>query len=328
MCGGFQVVEPRVSPSPSGVTWLDIAESQAGQRIDNFLLALLKGVPRSRIYRLLRKGEVRVNNGRTKPEYKLLTGDRLRLPPVRTAPPRELPEPTPDLQQALTDRVMSRGEGWLVLDKPAGLAVHGGSGVALGVIEALRATWPEQRALELVHRLDRDTSGCLLVAATRSALLSLQRQMRDGSMEKKYLALVTGSWPGGLTEVNAPLRKNTLSSGERIVRADVDGKPALTRFRVVQRLPGFTLVEARLETGRTHQIRVHCQLMGHPVAGDPKYGARDANREAREFGLRRMFLHAAELIFEDPATHAEAAGRAPLPHELAEVLRRLAACAG
>lgn len=322
------MTQPRLSPSPTGVTWLDITEVQAGQRIDNFLLALLKGVPRSRIYRLLRKGEVRVNNGRTKPEYKLLAGDRLRVPPVRTAPPRELPEPPPALQQELTDRIVSRGEGWLVLDKPAGLAVHGGSGVALGVIEALRAIWPEQRALELVHRLDRDTSGCLLVASTRSALLSLQRQMRDGAMEKKYLALVAGSWPGGLTEVNAPLRKNTLSSGERIVRADVDGKSALTRFRVVQRLPGFTLVEARLETGRTHQIRVHCQLMGHPVAGDPKYGARDANREAREFGLRRMFLHAAELMFEDPATHVQVAGNAPLPDELAEVLRRLAACAG
>jgi 23S rRNA pseudouridine955/2504/2580 synthase len=325
MYDGFQVVEPRVPLTPNGVTWLDITEPQAGQRIDNFLLALLKGVPRSRIYRLLRKGEVRINNRRTKPEYKLLTGDRLRLPPVRTAPPRDLPEPPLALQRELTDRVVSSGEGWLVLDKPAGLAVHGGSGVALGVIEALRALWPERRALELVHRLDRDTSGCLLIASGRPVLLALQRQMRAGSMEKKYLALVAGNWPSGLTEVNAPLRKNTLSSGERIVRADVGGKPALTRFTVVQRLPGFTLIEARLGTGRTHQIRVHCQLMGHPVAGDPKYGARDANRDAREFGLRRMFLHAAELIFEDPATQVESVGRAPLPHELAEVVRRLAA---
>lgn len=322
------MTQPRLSPSATGVAWLDITEVQAGQRIDNFLLALLKGVPRSRIYRLLRKGEVRVNNGRTRPDYKLLAGDRLRVPPVRTAPPRELPAPPPALQQELTDRIVTRGEGWLMLDKPAGLAVHGGSGVALGVIEALRAIWPDRAALELVHRLDRDTSGCLLVASTRSALLSLQRQMREGAMEKKYLALVVGSWPSGLTEVNAPLRKNTLSSGERIVRADVDGKSALTRFKVVQRLGGFTLVEACLETGRTHQIRVHCQLMGHPVAGDPKYGAREANREAREFGLRRMFLHAAELGFEDPATHVQVAGRAPLPHELAEVLRRLAASAG
>ncbi|MGE3295964.1 MAG: RluA family pseudouridine synthase [Porticoccaceae bacterium] len=322
------MTEFRVSPSPNGVTWLDIAEEQAGQRIDNFLLALLKGVPRSRIYRLLRKGEVRVNNGRTKPEYKLLAGDRLRLPPVRTAPLRVSSTPPLALQQSLTDRVVSRGEGWLVLDKPAGLAVHGGSGVALGVIEALRAIWPDRRSLELVHRLDRDTSGCLLIASARSALLSLQRQMRDGAMEKKYLALVAGRWPDGLREVSAPLRKNTLSSGERRVRADVDGKPALTRFTVVRRLPGFTLVEARLATGRTHQIRVHCQLMGHPVAGDPKYGARDANQKAREFGLRRMFLHAAELIFEDPATQIQAAGRAPLPHELAEVLRRLAELPG
>lgn len=321
------MADPGFLPSPEAVSWLDITEAQAGQRIDNFLLTLLKGVPRSRVYRLLRKGEVRVNKGRIGPDYKLLAGDRLRLPPVRTAPPRARTEPPRALQQDLQDRVLSRGAGWLVLDKPAGLAVHGGSGVALGAIEALRAIWPDERALELVHRLDRDTSGCLLVATTRAALVSLQRQMRDGAMEKKYLALVAGSWPGGLTEVNAPLKKNTLSSGERVVRAEVGGKPALTRFRVVQRLPGFTLLEARLATGRTHQIRVHCQLMGHPIAGDPKYGSRDADREARQFGLRRLFLHAAELIFRDPEQGMRVEGRAPLPPDLAEVLRRMAPAA-
>lgn len=321
------MADPGFLPSPEAVSWLDITEAQAGQRIDNFLLTLLKGVPRSRVYRLLRKGEVRVNKGRIGPDYKLLAGDRLRLPPVRTAPPRARTEPPRALQQDLQDRVLSRGAGWLVLDKPAGLAVHGGSGVALGAIEALRAIWPDERALELVHRLDRDTSGCLLVATTRAALVSLQRQMRDGAMEKKYLALVAGSWPGGLTEVNAPLKKNTLSSGERVVRAEVGGKPALTRFRVVQRLPGFTLLEARLATGRTHQIRVHCQLMGHPIAGDPKYGSRDADREARQFGLRRLFLHAAELIFQDPEQGMRVEGRAPLPPDLAEVLRRMAPAA-
>lgn len=318
------MADPGFIPSPEAVSWLDITEAQAGQRVDNFLLALLKGVPRSRIYRLLRKGEVRVNKGRIGPDYKLLAGDRLRVPPVRTAPPRTSIEPPQALQQQLRDRVQSRGAGWLVLDKPAGLAVHGGSGVALGVIEALRAMWSDERALELVHRLDRDTSGCLLVATTRAALVALQRQMRDGAMEKNYLALVAGSWPSGLTEVNAPLKKNTLSSGERIVRAEVGGKPALTRFRVVQRLPGFTLLEARLATGRTHQIRVHCQLLGHPIAGDPKYGSRDADRQAREFGLRRLFLHAAELIFQDPAQGVRVEGRAPLPADLAEVLRRMA----
>lgn len=318
------MADPGFAPSPNAVSWLDITEAQAGQRIDNFLLTLLKGVPRSHVYRLLRKGEVRVNKGRIGPDYKLLAGDRVRVPPVRTAPPRERSEPPRALQQDLQDRVLRRGAGWLVLDKPAGLAVHGGSGVALGAIEALRAIWPDERALELVHRLDRDTSGCLLFATTRAALVALQRQMREGGMDKHYLVLVAGSWPGGLTEVNAPLKKNTLSSGERIVRAEAGGKPSLTRFRVVQRLSGFTLLEARLATGRTHQIRVHCQLMGHPVAGDPKYGSRDADRQARELGLRRLFLHAAELIFQDPAHGTRVEGRAPLPPDLAEVLRRLA----
>lgn len=309
--------------SRPAVAQLDITEHTAGQRIDNFLLTLLKGVPRSRIYRLVRKGEVRVNNKRVRPEYRLCAGDRLRLPPVRRAaeaPQLRVPR---SLRDELAGRVLARGAGWMVLDKPAGIAVHGGSGLDLGVIEAARLIWPGDR-LDLVHRLDRDTSGCLLIATGRAALVALQAQLRGGSMGKKYLVLVKGRWPRELREVNAPLRKNTLSSGERMVRADVAGKAAITHFRVERYLSGHTLLEARLDTGRTHQIRVHCQLMGHPVAGDVKYGDAEANRELRGLGLRRLFLHAAALEFDDLEGHRMRC-RAPLPADLHMLVTGLSA---
>lgn len=303
------------------VTQHDITERSAGQRIDNFLLGLLKGVPRSRIYRLLRKGEVRVNNRRTKPEYRLCLGDRVRVPPVRCA---EEPAPiqvSQSLRTNLETRVLARGEGWLVIDKPSGIAVHGGSGLTLGVIEALREIWPDE-SLDLVHRLDRETSGCLLIASRRAALVALQNQMRGGTIDKRYWVLVKGRWPRELREVNAPLRKNTLSSGERLVRADVAGKPALTYFRVERQWPGYTLLEARLDTGRTHQIRVHCQLMGYPVVGDTKYGDSAANSSLRRLGLRRLFLHAAQLGFHD--LDGQRIGcQSPLPDDLDRVVARL-----
>ena len=305
------------------VTRLDISEGAAGQRIDNFLMTLLKGVPRSRIYRLVRKGEVRVNDKRVRPEYRLCAGDRLRLPPVRTAVQSAQPRVPQVLRDDLAARVLASGEGWMVLDKPSGIAVHGGSGLALGIIEAARLIWPGDR-LDLVHRLDRDTSGCLLIASSRGALVALQAQLRVGSMDKKYLVLVKGRWPRECREVNAPLRKNALSSGERVVRVDVAGKAAITHFRVERHLPGYTLLQARLDTGRTHQIRVHCQLMGHPVAGDVKYGDAEANRELRRLGLKRLFLHAEGLAFDAPEGKRIRC-RAPLSDDLEALLGRLAA---
>ena len=307
----------------TAVSFVDIDSEAAGQRIDNFLLARLKGVPKSRVYRLLRKGEVRVNKGRIKPEYRLLEGDRIRLPPIRVAERSAPPLPSQSLRADLLSSIVRQNEHWLVLNKPSGLAVHGGSGVSLGVIEALRGLWPEARNLELVHRLDRDTSGCLLITKKRSALRELQAQMRAGSINKQYLVLVAGRWPKGLTLVDAPLRKNTLSSGERVVRADKEGKSARTHFKVLRAFTDFTLVEATLETGRTHQIRVHCQLMGHPVAGDPKYGDKAANQNLKAHGLTRLFLHAYKLGFRDPVTSERTTCEAPLSKALSGVLENL-----
>lgn len=305
------------------VSFVDIDPDSAGQRIDNFLLSRLKGVPKSRIYRLLRKGEVRVNKGRIRPEYRLLAGDQIRLPPIRVSERDAPPLPGEGLRASLLSGIVYQNEHCLVLNKPSGLAVHGGSGVNLGVIEALRGLWPEQRHLELVHRLDRDTSGCLLIAKKRSALRTLQTQMREGSMTKRYQVLVVGAWPRDLRRVDAPLRKNTLSSGERIVRADREGKSAVTHFKVLKAYRDFTLLEATLETGRTHQIRVHCQLMGHPVAGDAKYGDRETGRSSKALGLKRLFLHAHQLGLRNPADGERLVCEAPLPGHLQTVVNQL-----
>jgi 23S rRNA pseudouridine955/2504/2580 synthase len=272
----------------------------AGQRIDNFLLRELKGVPKSRIYNLLRRGEVRVNKGRVKAEYRLQDGDQVRIPPVRSAVAEAKPggAPSQGLQQRLNAAILFEDDGLLVLDKPAGLAVHGGSGLSYGLIEALRAMRPEARFLELVHRLDRDTSGCIMVAKKRSALVTLHAALRGDGVDKRYLALVAGHWPQARRRVAAPLEKNTLQSGERMVRVSTAGKEALTEFEVVERFAQATLVEARPVTGRTHQIRVHAQYAGHPLACDDKYGDRDADIRFREQGLRRLFLHAHSLSFD------------------------------
>jgi 23S rRNA pseudouridine955/2504/2580 synthase len=278
-----------------------VDSGSAGQRVDNFLLRELKGVPKSRIYNLLRRGEVRVNKGRVKAEYRLQDGDEVRIPPVRHAAADTASTggaPSPGLQQRLTAAILFEDEGLLVLDKPAGLAVHGGSGLSYGLIEALRAMRPEARFLELVHRLDRDTSGCIMVAKKRSALVALHEALRGDGVDKRYLALVSGSWPQGKRRVAAPLEKNTLQSGERMVRVSTAGKEALTEFQVVERFPQATLVEARPVTGRTHQIRVHAQFAGHPLACDDKYGDRTADARFREQGLRRLFLHAHSLSFD------------------------------
>jgi 23S rRNA pseudouridine955/2504/2580 synthase len=305
------------------VQWLDISAEQAGQRIDNFLLRLLKGVPKSRIYRLLRKGEVRVNKGRIGPEYRLVSGDQVRIPPVRVAEPAVVASPPGGVLQRLAAAVIYEDERLLVLDKPAGVAVHGGSGLDYGVIEGLRALRPRAPFLELVHRLDRETSGCLMVAKKRSELRMLHELLRTAGVHKRYLLLAMGAWRQGPWQVDAPLKKNQLSGGERIVRVDERGKPARTRFRCLETYAGASLMEAELETGRTHQIRVHAAYTGHPLAGDAKYGDPAFNRRLRELGLKRLFLHAHYVAFRDPERDRAIEVSAPLSADLRAVIQQL-----
>ena len=294
-----------------------ISADEAGQRIDNFLRTQLKGVPKSMIYRILRKGEVRVNKKRIKPEYKLEAGDEVRIPPVRVAE-REEAAVSPKLAKvaSLADAIVYEDEHILVMNKPSGTAVHGGSGLSFGVIEGLRALRPEARFLELVHRLDRDTSGILLVAKKRSALRSLHEQLREKGMQKDYLALVRGQWPSHLKVVQAPLLKNILQSGERVVRVSSEGKPSETRFKVEERYEIATLVKASPVTGRTHQIRVHTLHGGHPIAFDDRYGDREFDRQLAGTGLNRLFLHAAALRFTHPHTGEVMRMEAPLDDQL------------
>ena len=280
----------------SSVQLLEVAPDHAGQRIDNYLRAQLKGVPKTLVYRILRKGEVRVNKGRIKPDYKLQAGDVIRVPPLRLA---ERDEPAP-LAQGLLERleaaIVYEDKALIVLNKPAGIAVHGGSGLNYGVIEAFRQLRPESKDIELVHRLDRDTSGLLMIAKKRSMLRHLHEALRGDGVDKRYLALVRGSWPAVRKQVRAPLMKSNLRSGERMVEVNVEGKDALTLFRVVRRFGEFaTLVEASPVAGRTHQIRVHARHAGHAIAGDSKYGDDDFTREVRELGGKRLFLHAHAL---------------------------------
>lgn len=302
-----------------------ITADEAGQRIDNFLRTQLKGVPKSMIYRILRKGEVRVNKKRIKPEYKLEAGDEVRIPPVRVAE-REEEAVSPHLQKvaALADVILYEDDHILVLNKPSGTAVHGGSGLSFGVIEGLRALRPEARFLELVHRLDRDTSGVLLVAknARRCVLCMSNYVKRDA---KDYLALVRGQWQSHVKSVQAPLLKNILQSGERIVRVSQEGKPSETRFKVEERYAFATLVRCSPVTGRTHQIRVHTQYAGHPIAFDDRYGDREFDRQLTEAGtgLNRLFLHAAALKFTHPGTGEVMRIEAPMDDGLKRCLQKL-----
>jgi len=279
-----------------GVQLVEIGADLAGQRIDNYLLGRLKGAPRSLIYRILRKGEVRVNKGRIRPDYRLQAGDLLRIPPVRLEPRQAPSRPADAVLRQLEAAIVYEDDRILVLNKPSGLAVHGGSGLRYGVIEGLRALRPEARYLELVHRLDRETSGCLLIARRRSALRMLHELLRENRIDKRYLALVRGRWQGGRRIVEAPLRKNVLRSGERIVRVDPGGKPSRSVFRPLAIGELASLMEVRLDTGRTHQIRVHAAHIGHPIAGDEKYGDPEFDRQLRmRTGLNRLFLHARSL---------------------------------
>lgn len=306
------------------VQLITISDDEAGQRIDNFLLARLKGVPKSMIYRIVRKGEVRVNKGRIKAEYKLAPGDVVRVPPVRVAEREEAPVSAKlDKVAALANCILYEDDHLLLLNKPSGTAVHGGSGLSFGVIEALRALRPEARFLELVHRLDRDTSGVLLVAKKRSALRSLHEQLRMKGMQKDYLALVRGQWQSHCKAVQAPLLKNILQSGERIVRVNQEGKPSETRFKVEERYTHATLVRCSPVTGRTHQIRVHTQYAGHPIAFDDRYGDREFDKQLAGTGLNRLFLHAAALKFTHPGSGEIMRIEAPLDNQLKRCLQVL-----
>lgn len=296
-----------------------VDETSAGQRIDNFLLRQCKGVPKGHIYRILRSGEVRVNGGRVAPTYKLCDGDDVRIPPVRTAAP-EAQAPVP-VGQPLP--VAYEDEALLVVDKPAGLAVHGGSGVSFGVIEQLRRQRPEARFLELAHRLDRETSGLLIVAKKRSALTILHDMMREGRVEKRYFTLVAGRWMNPLQHIKASLHKYLTPEGERRVAVHREGKPAHSIVRLLRRWQSASLVEVELKTGRTHQIRVHLTHQGFPLCGDDKYGDFTLNKHLEKAGLKRMFLHAAVLRFRHPLTDREIALESGLPEDLAGYLAHL-----
>jgi 23S rRNA pseudouridine955/2504/2580 synthase len=309
----------------AAVQWIAVDAEHAGQRIDNFLITRLKGVPKSHVYRILRTGEVRRNGGRVKAQERLEAGDVVRLPPVRVAERDTTELPLKLLRSRIEPRILYEDDDLLVLNKPSGMAVHGGSGLSYGVIEALRELRPHSRALELVHRLDRDTSGCLLIAKKRSALKALHEQFRDDDVNKRYVALLAGQWAQSRWRVDAPLKKNVLQSGERMVRVARDGKAAVTEFRRLTRYAEATLVEARPITGRTHQIRVHALHMGHPVAGDERYGDETSNRRLRQLGLKRLFLHARETTFRHPRTAEPLRVEAPLDDELARLLTGLPA---
>lgn len=315
---------PGANMAPA-VRHVEVGPGEGGQRLDNFLLRTLKGVPRSHIYRLLRRGEVRVNGGRAKPEQRLEPGDSVRLPPVRVAeeaPAGVVPE---RLRAELRAAVIQEDARIVVLDKPAGLAVHGGSGLSFGVIEILRADRPDAE-LELVHRLDRDTSGVLVVAKDRASLRLLHGLLREGEVEKTYLTLLKGRWSLGTKTIDAPLKTNLRQGGERVVKVHVEGKQAASTFRPLRRLGArATLMEVAIHTGRTHQIRVHAAFAGHPIGGDEKYGDREFNAELKSLGLKRMFLHAHAMAFTWPDTGQRCKVVAGLPEELKAVVERLEA---
>lgn len=305
------------------VQFIDIDEDMAGQRIDNFLRNQLKSIPKSMVYRILRKGEVRVNKKRVKAEYKLEAGDVVRVPPVTIdAKPEEATALSTKLNKVaeLEDCILHEDDHVLILNKPSGTAVHGGSGLKFGAIEALRALRPQARFLELVHRIDRDTSGILLVAKKRSALRHLQAQFREKTVQKYYFALVMGEWESKWKVVNAPLLKNEVNS---IVRVNSNGKPSETRFKILEKFEQATLIQASPITGRTHQIRVHTQYMGHPIAWDDRYGDRRFDAYTAQFGIDRLFLHAANIRFVHPATEEQMEINAPLDSKLEHALTQM-----
>ena len=319
--------------SKDSVSLITVAEHEAGQRLDNYLIKILKGVPKSHIHRIIRAGEVRLNKKRCKPDSRIQTGDLLRIPPVRTAEKQRSSENRAQAVPAREFTIIYEDDALLVIDKPAGIAVHGGSGVSFGVIEQIRRARPDARYLELVHRLDKDTSGLLMIAKKRSALVKLHEAIRNDHPKKIYLALGVGKLPNDSFHVKLPLFKYTGAQGEKMVRVSEDGQSAHTIFRVLNRfsdgllhqvgLSHLTLVQATLKTGRTHQIRVHLQSQQCPIAGDERYGDYQANKRLQKLGLKRMFLHAAELHLDHPLTGEKLILKAPLPQDLAQFVLML-----
>ena len=316
-------------PPSGGVRTVTIDAEREDQRLDNFLLSQLKGAPKSLIYKIVRSGQVRINGGRAKPETRLEEGDQVRIPPVRLEEPGDRGTPAKGLLEAMAASIVFEDARLLAISKPSGVASHGGSGISFGVIETLRALRPGQ-PLELVHRLDRDTSGLMIIAKKRSALRELQALLREDpsvqarGIAKRYLALLSGRMPDGVMSVDAPLHVGLRQGGERHVQVNPAGKASLSHFRVLERRGGQSYCEVRIETGRTHQIRVHAQHIGHPVAGDDKYGDTELNKRLREqLGLKRLFLHAASLEFALEGGQAPYVLNAPLVPELVEVLNRL-----
>jgi 23S rRNA pseudouridine955/2504/2580 synthase len=310
--------------SVAKVRFYTAEDDDAGQRIDNFLLKTLKGVPKSMIYRLLRKGEIRVNKKRTKPDYKLVSKDLIRVAPIRISESNNTVSTKLNVVANLEKAILFEDDCLIVINKPSGMAVHGGSGLSFGVIEALRSLRPQAKMLELVHRLDRDTSGCLVIAKKRSALRNLHEQLRNKNVQKFYHALVKGNWSAKLTRVTEALKKNDLKSGERVVVVDnINGKESETRFKVLQQYQDASLIRAFPVTGRTHQIRVHCQISNHPIACDSKYGNDEFDKSMNSLGLKRLFLHAASIEFTHPKTEQRLKIEAPLEKSLQSTLEKL-----
>jgi 23S rRNA pseudouridine955/2504/2580 synthase len=310
--------------SKRGVVFEEVESDYEGQRLDNFLITRIKGAPKSLIYRIIRKGEVRVNKGRSKPDYKIQTGDIVRIPPVRLKEADEPANVSANMAQGMEKAIIFEDDYLIAVNKPRGLAVHGGSGINLGLIEALRVIRPDAKRLELVHRLDRDTSGVILVAKRRSTLVALQDMLRKrAGIKKRYLALVYGGWPKDIKEVKVPLLKSELKSGERIVRVSREGKESHTRYSLERRFEGYTLINAEPVTGRTHQIRVHCQFTGCTIVGDEKYATDDEKASSKVAGARRLFLHAKSLQFKHPQTEEIMKVEAPLDDAYESFLKTL-----
>lgn len=311
------------APMQQKVQFLSVTDDEQGQRLDNYLMSRLKGVPKSALYKIIRKGEVRVNKGRAKPERKLCSGDIIRVPPIRTSEQKSVPKPSDSLSEYLQSATLYDQDGLLIVNKPSGLAVHGGSGLHLGMIEALRQLPTNKGFLELIHRLDKDTSGCVMIARKRSTLKFYQDALRRrAGIEKTYWALVQGQWPEFQRAVSAPLKRFVLAGGDRVVRVNADGKEALTQFEVMQRYQQTSLVQAKPVTGRTHQIRVHAKHIGCPLVGDSKYGDTELNTQLYHQGLSRLFLHAHSLQFSTPENETVKV-EAELPEELQLALSRL-----
>lgn len=305
-----------------GVKIIEASSEDEGQRVDNFLMRQYRNVPKTLIYRIIRKGEVRVNKKRVKQNNRLVEGDLVRIPPIRVPEKAEVVLPSAQLER-LEAAILFEDNDLIVLNKPSGIAVHGGSGINWGVIELLRALRPLAKRMELVHRLDRDTSGCLLVAKKASVLKALHAQIREDKMQKEYLALVEGHWPKQKEKINLPLLKNTLQSGERMVKVDKEGKPSVSYFRVQQQFESSSLVSVRLKTGRTHQIRVHAQSSGHALIGDEKYGDKAVSKPYRAMGMKRLALHAQYLGFTHPTLQEWVKIEAPLHNDFKQMIQSL-----